>query len=221
MDRTRARGADRGRARELQDRLRIDSKELDSMFRQLTSQFELSLRWLLTPMPRSRDEPTLRVETAATTTPHGRVGCRPARSRHALPECASPLTSGLVCALSHGLPGRILCEALAMPDPYPYSLSHSPRWLPRGRHAGCAQRGRSRDPVRRRDQSGRDGRRMKTMAAEPNHVSSVHDKLNAEMTLKQFTDWGWDAKIETFKCSTRRRSRSGSISWAGRASRRR
>jgi N-acetylated-alpha-linked acidic dipeptidase len=40
---------------------------------------------------------------------------------------------------------------------------------------------------------------MKTMASEPNHVSSAHDKLNAEMTLKQFKDWGWDAKIETFK----------------------
>ncbi len=40
---------------------------------------------------------------------------------------------------------------------------------------------------------------MKTMAAEPNHVSSAHDKLNAEMTLQQFKDWGWDAKIETFK----------------------
>ena len=40
---------------------------------------------------------------------------------------------------------------------------------------------------------------MKTMAAEPNHVSSAHDKLNAEMTLKQFKDWGWDAKIESFK----------------------
>ncbi|HTH06257.1 MAG TPA: PA domain-containing protein, partial [Ilumatobacteraceae bacterium] len=40
---------------------------------------------------------------------------------------------------------------------------------------------------------------MKTMAAEPNHVSSPHDKLNAEMTLKQFKDWGWDAKIETVK----------------------
>src|SRR5215475_14173505 len=40
---------------------------------------------------------------------------------------------------------------------------------------------------------------LKTMAAEPNHVSSAHDKLNAEMTLKLFKDWGWDAKIETFK----------------------
>jgi N-acetylated-alpha-linked acidic dipeptidase len=40
---------------------------------------------------------------------------------------------------------------------------------------------------------------MKTMAAEPNHVSSAHDKLNAEMTLKLFKDWGWDAKLETFK----------------------
>jgi len=40
---------------------------------------------------------------------------------------------------------------------------------------------------------------MKTMASEPNHVSSPHDKLNAELTLKQFKEWGWDAKIETFK----------------------
>ncbi|HSR99692.1 MAG TPA: hypothetical protein VLM79_21715, partial [Kofleriaceae bacterium] len=39
---------------------------------------------------------------------------------------------------------------------------------------------------------------MKTMAAEPNHVSSAHNKLNAEMVLKQFKEWGWDAKIETF-----------------------
>ena len=40
---------------------------------------------------------------------------------------------------------------------------------------------------------------MKTMAAEPNHVSAPHNKANAEMTLKQFQDWGWDARIETFK----------------------
>jgi N-acetylated-alpha-linked acidic dipeptidase len=42
------------------------------------------------------------------------------------------------------------------------------------------------------------GEWMKTMAAEPNHVSSAHNKLNAEMTLKQFKEWGWDARIETF-----------------------
>jgi N-acetylated-alpha-linked acidic dipeptidase len=40
---------------------------------------------------------------------------------------------------------------------------------------------------------------MKTMAAEPNHVGSTHNKANAELILKQFKDWGWDAKIETFK----------------------
>lgn len=39
---------------------------------------------------------------------------------------------------------------------------------------------------------------MKTMAAEPNHVGSAHDKLNAETTLAQFKSWGWDAKIETY-----------------------
>ena len=40
---------------------------------------------------------------------------------------------------------------------------------------------------------------MKTMAAEPNHVGSAHNKANAEMTLAQFKGWGWDAKIETFQ----------------------
>jgi N-acetylated-alpha-linked acidic dipeptidase len=40
---------------------------------------------------------------------------------------------------------------------------------------------------------------LKTMAAEPNHVSSPHDKANAELVLKLFKEWGWDAKIETFK----------------------
>jgi N-acetylated-alpha-linked acidic dipeptidase len=39
---------------------------------------------------------------------------------------------------------------------------------------------------------------LKTMAAEPNHVGSAHNKANAEMTLAQFKSWGWDAKIETF-----------------------
>lgn len=40
---------------------------------------------------------------------------------------------------------------------------------------------------------------LETMAAEPNHVGAAHNKANADMTLKQFQDWGWDAKIETFK----------------------
>lgn len=40
---------------------------------------------------------------------------------------------------------------------------------------------------------------MKTMAAEPNHVGSAHDKANAEQTLALFKSWGWDAKIETFQ----------------------
>jgi len=39
---------------------------------------------------------------------------------------------------------------------------------------------------------------MKTMAAEPNHVGAPHNKANAELTLAQFREWGWDAKIETF-----------------------
>jgi N-acetylated-alpha-linked acidic dipeptidase len=40
---------------------------------------------------------------------------------------------------------------------------------------------------------------LKLMAAEPNHVGSPHDKLNAEWELAQFKKFGWDAKIETFQ----------------------
>jgi len=39
---------------------------------------------------------------------------------------------------------------------------------------------------------------LKTLAAEPNHVGSPHDKANADMTAALFKSWGWDAKIETF-----------------------
>jgi RNA polymerase sigma-70 factor (ECF subfamily) len=42
-----------GVRRRLQDRLGFDRKELDSALRQIASQIELSLRWLLTPMPTS------------------------------------------------------------------------------------------------------------------------------------------------------------------------
>src|ERR1700761_537828 len=40
---------------------------------------------------------------------------------------------------------------------------------------------------------------LKLLAAEPNNVSSPHDKSNAEWILKQFQAWGWDAHIESFK----------------------
>ena len=39
---------------------------------------------------------------------------------------------------------------------------------------------------------------LKTMAAEPIHVGSPHNKANAEMTLAQFRAWGWDARMEVF-----------------------
>src|SRR6202158_1120545 len=39
---------------------------------------------------------------------------------------------------------------------------------------------------------------MKLLAAEPNHVSSPHDKTNADQILAWFKEWGWDAHIETF-----------------------
>ena len=39
---------------------------------------------------------------------------------------------------------------------------------------------------------------MKLLAAQPNHVSSPHDKANADQILSWFKEWGWDARIETF-----------------------
>jgi N-acetylated-alpha-linked acidic dipeptidase len=39
---------------------------------------------------------------------------------------------------------------------------------------------------------------MKSLASQPNHVGSPHDKANAEWILAQFKSWGWDAHIETF-----------------------
>ncbi|MFZ0658088.1 MAG: M28 family peptidase, partial [Candidatus Binataceae bacterium] len=39
---------------------------------------------------------------------------------------------------------------------------------------------------------------MKLLAAQPNHVSSPHDKSNADQILAWFKSWGWDAHIETF-----------------------
>ena len=40
---------------------------------------------------------------------------------------------------------------------------------------------------------------LKQMSAAPTHVGSPHNRANAEMQLKLFREWGWDARIETFK----------------------
>src|SRR3981189_3151161 len=37
---------------------------------------------------------------------------------------------------------------------------------------------------------------LKLLAAEPNHVGSVHDKTNAEWIAAQLKSSGWGAKIE-------------------------
>ena len=39
---------------------------------------------------------------------------------------------------------------------------------------------------------------LKRMSSAPNHVSSPHDKANAEFILSQFKAFGWDAHIEEF-----------------------
>ncbi len=42
------------------------------------------------------------------------------------------------------------------------------------------------------------GETIKKLSAVPHHISSPGDKANAEYILSLFTNWGWDAKIETF-----------------------
>jgi N-acetylated-alpha-linked acidic dipeptidase len=39
---------------------------------------------------------------------------------------------------------------------------------------------------------------MRRLSARPHHVGSAYDKDNAEWILAKFTQWGFDAKIETF-----------------------
>jgi N-acetylated-alpha-linked acidic dipeptidase len=39
---------------------------------------------------------------------------------------------------------------------------------------------------------------MEQLSSGPNQVGSPHDKANAEFMLAKFTEWGWDARIETF-----------------------
>jgi N-acetylated-alpha-linked acidic dipeptidase len=39
---------------------------------------------------------------------------------------------------------------------------------------------------------------LEQMSSEPNQVGSPHDKENADFMLSKFTEWGWDARIETF-----------------------
>ena len=43
------------------------------------------------------------------------------------------------------------------------------------------------------------GEWLKRMSSQPNHVSSPHDKANADWELGQFQAFGWDAHIETFE----------------------
>jgi len=40
---------------------------------------------------------------------------------------------------------------------------------------------------------------MRRMSARPHHVGSPYDKDNAEWILSKFTEWGFDAHIETFQ----------------------
>lgn len=42
------------------------------------------------------------------------------------------------------------------------------------------------------------GSTIEILSAYPHHLSSAQDKINAEYIQQQFTDYGWDAKIETF-----------------------
>src|SRR5690349_23019455 len=40
---------------------------------------------------------------------------------------------------------------------------------------------------------------MRFLSAQPHHLGSTRDSVNAEWILQRFRDWGWDARIETFR----------------------
>ena len=40
---------------------------------------------------------------------------------------------------------------------------------------------------------------MRHLSARPHHLGSPYDKENAEWILARFTEWGWDARIESFE----------------------
>jgi N-acetylated-alpha-linked acidic dipeptidase len=40
---------------------------------------------------------------------------------------------------------------------------------------------------------------MRFLSARPHHLGSARDSVNAEWILQRFRDWGWDARIETFR----------------------
>lgn len=42
------------------------------------------------------------------------------------------------------------------------------------------------------------GETIRKLSAKPHHLGSPGDKENAEYIQKLFSDWGWDAQIETF-----------------------
>jgi len=42
------------------------------------------------------------------------------------------------------------------------------------------------------------GEYMRVMTARPHHLGSPYDKQNAEWILARFSEWGWDARIETY-----------------------
>ena len=42
------------------------------------------------------------------------------------------------------------------------------------------------------------GEYMRLMAARPHHLGSPYGKQNAEWILARFTEWGWDARIESY-----------------------
>ncbi len=42
------------------------------------------------------------------------------------------------------------------------------------------------------------GDSMKRMSARPHHLGSAYDRDNAEWILAKLTEWGWDARIETY-----------------------
>ena len=47
-------------------------------------------------------------------------------------------------------------------------------------------------------EAGNIGEYLRTLSARPHHLGSPYGKENAEWMRAQFTEWGWDARIESY-----------------------
>jgi len=98
--------------------------------------------------------------------------------------------SKLVTVLGTALAGSLSCSALAAGDTPPAMLGFS--------SAQASQQAALEQKFDALLSAQQQSDWNKEMSSGANNVGTPHDKANADMMLKLFQSWGWDARIETF-----------------------